>query len=121
MNSVAAGYFPLALFLAIAVGFAVITLTIGVLFRPKNPGAEKAIPYECGNDPVGEAAGPMLPRYYFFAMLLILFDVEVVFLIPWALGVNDLGFRGLIAVFLFFLVLMGGYFYLWRKGDLSWD
>jgi NADH-quinone oxidoreductase subunit A len=121
MEPVAASYLPVAIFLAVAVTFAVITLNIGILLRPRKPGGEKGEAYECGNEPVGEATVPIFPRYYFFAMLLVLFDVEAVFLIPWALGASSLGGRGLLAVFLFFVVIMGGYLYLWRKGDLSWD
>lgn len=121
MNTTACQYGPFALFFIIAVLFSLIILNIGILFRPNNPKPEKAKAYECGNEPVGEANRPVLPRYYFFAILLVLFDIEAVFLIPWALSVSTLGYSGLAAVGLFFAVLMGGYVFIWRKGDLNWD
>ncbi len=121
MNGTASAYLPVIIFLLVATGFTAISLTIGFFIRPRNPGGEKSITYECGNDPVGGTDRPVPARYYFFAMLLVLFDVEIVFLVPWAMGAKSLGLTGLAAVALFFLVLMGGYFYIWRKGDLEWD
>lgn len=121
MDRIAYQYVPFALFFIIALAFGAVTLTVGMFVRPRNPDPEKSIPYECGNDPVGEANIPIFPRYYFFAMLLVVFDIEAVFLVPWALDAASHGYGGLAAVGLFFLMLMAGYLYLWRKGDLNWD
>jgi len=121
MNQTAAQYAPLLLFLFLVLMFAVFTINVGILFRPRRPRPEKSLPYECGMDPVGPGNVPILPRYWFYAVLLVLFDVEAVFLIPWALHAAPLGVYGLAAVFVFFLVLALGYLYLWRMGDLEWD
>jgi NADH-quinone oxidoreductase subunit A len=121
MQETAAAYAPLALFLVIAFLFGAMTMSIGFFIRPRNPLPGKSMPYECGNDPAGETGRPGMPRYYFFAMLLVLFDVEVIFLVPWALNAASLGLPGLLAATFFIVVLMAAYLYLWRKGDLEWD
>jgi NADH-quinone oxidoreductase subunit A len=121
MSETAAVYWPLGLFLVFAVLVGTVNLSVGILIRPKRPTKEKAIPYECGMDPVGDANIPTLPRYYFMAMLLVLFDVEAVFLIPWAVNAKGLGLAGYYAVLFFFATLLVGYAYLWRQGDLEWD
>jgi NADH-quinone oxidoreductase subunit A len=114
-------YWPVVLTLAVAVAIGSMTLTVGYLFRPRRPSREKALPYECGNDPSGEPNAPANPRFWFFAVLLVLLDVEVAFLVPWALAAASLGTAGFLALLLFFGVLAVGYAWLWRNGDLSWD
>ncbi len=89
--------------------------------RVKTPGAVKALPYECGNLPIGDARLPMRTRFYLFAMLLVIFDVEVVFLLPWAVNFVPLGIFGFVEMAVFLGILLLGYLYLWRNGGLRWD
>ncbi len=120
MNGAVSPYAALAVFLLVAAAFSTAVLCVGILIRPRKPNAAKSMPYECGNVPEGEAGKPFPARYQFYAMLLVIFDVEVAFLVPWAVQAGILGPRGLAAVALFFAVLFAGYGYLWRKGDLDW-
>jgi NADH-quinone oxidoreductase subunit A len=121
MNETAARFAPVGLFLVIAPIMGLIFLSIGALFRPNRPTREKSMPYECGMDQAGDPNRPHHPRYAFMAMLLVLFDVEAAFLVPWALGARELGPRGLAVMILFLGVLFVGYAYLWRRGDLEWE
>jgi len=97
------------------------TLVLGAFVRPSVPNAVKALPYECGNLPIGDARLPIRSRYYLFAMLLVLFDVEVVFLFPWAVNFQALGLFGFVEMMIFLGILLLGYLYLWRNGGLQWD
>jgi NADH-quinone oxidoreductase subunit A len=115
------GYAPLLLMLALGAGFGALMLILGVLVRPSKPNAVKALAYECGNLPVGDARLPMRTRFYLFAMLLVIFDVEVVFLLPWAVNYLSLGLFGVVEMAAFLGVLLLGYLYLWRNGGLQWD
>ena len=117
----ALGYLPLLLTVLLAAGFGGVMLLLGALVRPSKPNPSKALPYECGNLPVGDARLPMRTRYYLFAMLLVIFDVEVVFLVPWAVNYLSLGLFGFIEMMVFLGVLLLGYGYLWRNGGLQWD
>jgi NADH-quinone oxidoreductase subunit A len=114
-------YAPILLFMAIAAGLGVIMLVLGVVVRPHRPSATKQLPYECGNVPETDARGQMHSRFYLFAMLLVLFDVEVVFLLPWAVNLRVLGLFGFIEMMIFLGILLLGYAYLWRNGGLEWD
>jgi NADH-quinone oxidoreductase subunit A len=96
-------------------------LLLGWVVRPSNPNPAKALPYECGNLPVGDARLPMRTRFYMFAMLLVVFDVEVVFLLPWAVNFVPLGLFGFVEMAIFLGILLLGYLYLWRNGGLRWD
>ena len=117
----AVGYAPLLLMVVLTVGLGAVMLLLGWLVRPSSPNAVKALPYECGNLPVGDARLPMRTRFYLFAMLLVIFDVEVVFLLPWAVNFISLGLFGFIEMAVFLGILLLGYFYLWRNGGLQWD
>jgi len=115
------GYAPLLLMFVLAAGVGAFTLVLGALVRPSRPNAVKALPYECGNLPIGDARLPMRTRFYLFAMLLVIFDVEVVFLLPWAVNYLSLGLFGIVEMVVFLGVLLLGYLYLWRNGGLQWD
>lgn len=115
------GYLPLLLTVILAAGVGTVTLVLGVFVRPSRPNPVKAQAYECGNLPVGDARLPMRTRYYLFAMLLVIFDVEVIFLLPWAVNFVSLGLFGLVEMLVFLGVLLLGYFYIWRNGGLQWD
>ncbi len=96
------------------------TLGISRLVRPNKPGREKLIAYESGVDPVGEGWSQSQIRYYLFALLFVMFDVEAVFLFPWALRLEYFGVFGLIEMGIFVFILLLGLVYAWRKGVLRW-
>lgn len=127
MTSVTPGYYlpahylPVALFIAVAVGFGVVNLIIASFVRPNKPYYEKLSPYECGLNPFTDARQRFSIRFYIITMLFLLFDVETVFMYPWAINYLKLGMFGLVEMFLFILVLFVGYVYAWMKGALEWD
>jgi len=114
-------YFPILLYIMIGAAFGVFTLLFGALIRPSRPTPDKLSPYECGNPPFMDARQRVFVRYYLIAVLFVLFDLEVVFLYPWAIVYKKLGLFALIEMILFILILLFGYFYAWRKGALEWD
>jgi NADH-quinone oxidoreductase subunit A len=114
-------YAPILLFMLLAAGLGGVMLLLGVIVRPHSPNATKNLPYECGNVPESDARGQMHSRFYLFAMLLVLFDVEVIFLLPWAVNFRALGLFGFIEMMIFLGILLLGYAYLWRNGGLEWD
>ena len=114
-------YFPILIFMIIAFLFGIGALLIGRLFRLKRPYPEKLMAYESGNPPVGEARQRFNVRFYIIAMLFVIFDVEAVFLYPWALVYNKIGLYALIEMMLFIVVLLIGYVYAWKKEAFEWD
>jgi NADH-quinone oxidoreductase subunit A len=96
------------------------TLALSRAVRPKNPNREKLEAYESGVDPVGSVWSQSQIRYYIFALLFVMFDVEAVFLFPWALRLEDYGVFGLIEMGAFVIILLLGLIYAWRKGVLRW-
>ncbi|MCL2309445.1 MAG: NADH-quinone oxidoreductase subunit A [Proteobacteria bacterium] len=114
-------YFPILLI--ILVGFVIgLSMTgLNLLLAPRNPDPEKALPYECGFDALEDARSPFNIRYYLVAILFILFDLELIFLLPWAVALQEIGVAGFVAM-LFFLALLGlGLAYEWRRKALEWD
>ena len=114
-------YFPILLFVFIALGFGVVTLLLSYLVQPKYPEPEKLSAYECGSEPFSDARMPFPVRYYIFAMLFVIFDIEVIFLYPWAVTFEKLGFIGLMEMLIFIALFLVAYAYAWRKGALEWD
>ncbi|HEV8540544.1 MAG TPA: NADH-quinone oxidoreductase subunit A [Nitrospiraceae bacterium] len=114
-------YFPILLFILIALAFGVVTLVISYLVQPKYPEAEKLSAYECGSEPISDARMPFPVRYYIFAMLFVIFDIEVIFLYPWAVVFDKIGLIGLIEMLIFIGLFLVAYVYAWRKGALEWD
>jgi NADH-quinone oxidoreductase subunit A len=114
-------YIPVFLFIAIAAGFAVFTIVASRLVHAGKPGTVKLQPYECGIAPAGDARGRYSIRYYLIAMLFVIFDVETVFMFPWAVSIDRLAVFGLIEMLVFLFILVVGYFYAWRKGALEWQ
>jgi NADH-quinone oxidoreductase subunit A len=114
-------YFPVVIFFifALLIGFG--TLLLGVLLRPKRPYAQKLYPYESGNPPVGEPRYKFSVKFYIIAMLFVVFDVEAVFLYPWAVAYNKLGIFGFVEMMLFIFILLVGYIYVWKKGAFDWE
>ena len=114
-------YLPILLFLLVAVGFAAGTIFASELIVPIRRNAVKNSAYECGVEPVGDARGRFSVKFYLVAVLFILFDIEAVFLYPWAASFRWLGLYGLIEMILFILILFVGYLYLLKKKALEWE
>ena len=116
----AAAYIPIALFVLVATGFAVFTLILTGLIHPTKHNKVKLEPYECGIEPLTDARDRYSIRYYLVAMLFVIFDVETVFMFPWAVIFDRLLLFGLVEMLVFISILVVGYFYAWRKGALEW-
>ncbi len=115
-----AAYIPILIFILVAAAFPLVTLLVARLVRPANPGPVKGAAYECGVESVGEARGRYSVAYYVIAVLFVVFDVEVIFLFPWAVRFEALGLFGFIEMFIFIAILVLGYIYAWKKGALEW-
>jgi len=114
-------YFPILLFIGIALAFGVVTLVASYLVQPKYPESEKLSPYECGSEPFSDARMPFPVRYYIIAMLFVIFDIEVIFLYPWAVAFDKIGLIGLVEMLIFIGLFLVAYVYAWAKGALEWD
>ena len=114
-------YFPILFFVIIALTFGLWSLIISYLVHPKYPEAEKLTTYECGSEPFSDARMPFPVRYYIFAMLFVIFDIEVIFLYPWAVVFSKIELIGLIEMLVFIGLFLVAYVYAWRKGALEWD
>jgi len=115
-----AAYIPIALISAVAIGFAIFTLVFAGLIKAEKYNKVKLEPYECGIEPTTDARGRYSIRYYLVAMLFVIFDVETVFMFPWAVIFNKLLLFGLIEMLVFIFILVVGYYYAWQKGALDW-
>jgi NADH-quinone oxidoreductase subunit A len=107
--------------MALATLFGVGTLVVGSLFRPRRPYGEKLMPYESGNVPVGEPRQRFSISFYIIAMLFVVFDVEAVFLYPWAVVFDKIGLYAFVEMLIFIAILFVGYVYAWKKGAFTWD
>ena len=118
-------YVAIALMIALATLIALIAIGLGSIFGPRKPSEEKSMPYESGMTPYGEGTRRMPVRFYLIAVLFILFDIEVVFFLPWAITFRQLGEKfglfALIEMFVFIAILLVGYVYAWKKGALEWE
>ena len=114
-------YLPILILVILAALFAAGSVLLSSLLGPRRPNPEKLSPYECGVEPVGTARERFSVKFYLVAMLFIIFDMEIVFLYPWAVVFRQLRLFGLMAMGSFLLVLLVGYFYVWKKGGLEWD
>ena len=114
-------YFPVALLVMVAALIGLGALVFGLLLRPRRPYAQKLTPYESGNPPVGDSRHRFSIKFYIIAMLFVVFDVEAVFLYPWAVAYDKLGLFGLVEMMLFIFVLLVGYVYVWKKGAFDWE
>jgi NADH-quinone oxidoreductase subunit A len=113
-------YLTVAIFMGLAGGLLAGVLSLGKLVRPVRPQADKYISYESGVDPVGSGWSEMPIRYYVFALLFVMFDVEVVFIFPWATRLEEYGWFGAFHMLLFIALLSLGILYAWRKKVLRW-
>lgn len=116
-----AEYLPTLLFLIVATGIGVALLIVGNLLGPKTPTAEKLSPYECGFPAFEDARMQFDVRYYLIAIQFIIFDLEIIFIVPWTQVFHDLGARGLVTMGLFVGMLFLGFVYVWKKGALEWE
>ena len=114
-------YLPLLVIFLVASVIVVILLTAASLLGPKSTNAAKAEPFESGNQPRGDARIRFSVRFYLVAMLFLIFDLEVVFLYPWAIYFRQLGVFGLVQMGIFLVILTVGYVYVWKKGALEWN
>ena len=114
-------YLPIVVLIVLSTGLGGLVVLIGRLFGPHHPTLRKSLPYESGMRPIGPGTRRMPVRFYLVAVLFILFDIEVVFFLPWAVVFRQLGVFGLIEMFIFIAVLLVGYVYAWKKGALEWE
>ncbi|VAW37014.1 NADH ubiquinone oxidoreductase chain A [hydrothermal vent metagenome] len=116
-----AEYFPVLMFIGVAVGLALVLLSVGFILGPRNPNTEKESAYECGFEAFDDAHMKFDVRFYLVAILFIIFDLEIAFMFPWAVVLDELGGFGLISMFLFLFILVIGFIYEWKKGGLEWE
>ena len=113
-------YLAVLIFIIAGIVIVLFIFFIARLIRPRNPYPEKNMNYECAENPVGTSWIQFNPRFYIFALIFVIFDVEAVFLFPWAVAYGHLGLYALVEMVIFILILFFGLFYAWRRGVLKW-
>ena len=114
-------YFPILLFLMVGLAIGVLPVVLGKLLGPHRPDPEKLAPYECGFEAFEDARMKFDVRYYLVAILFILFDLEIAFLFPWAVTLEEIGSFGFWSMMIFLFILVVGFVYEWMKGALEWE
>jgi NADH-quinone oxidoreductase subunit A len=114
-------YLPVLIFMMVATAAGFGALLVGVLFRIRRPYDEKLLPYESGNPPVGEPRVRFSVSFYIVAMLFVIFDVEAVFLYPWAVVFDRIGLFAFVEMIIFIIILFVGYIYAWKRDAFTWD
>ena len=114
-------YFPIILFLVIAIGLSCAFVVVNLILSPKNPYPEKLSAYECGFEPFEDSRIEFDVRFYLVAILFIIFDLEIAFLFPWAISLGKIGILGFSSMMIFLGILTIGFIYEWRKGALDWE
>ena len=114
-------YLPILLFIAIGIALGTLTLYVGKFLRPNHPYRAKLAPYESGSPLFQDARVQFPMRYDVIAMLFVIFDIEIVFMFPWAVAFTSLGLVGLVEMVVFIAILVVGFWYAWKKGALEWD
>lgn len=114
-------YFPILLFIIVGLAVGIAPIVLGKVVAPSRPDAEKNSPYECGFEAFEDARMKFDVRYYLVAILFILFDLEIAFLFPWAVVLQEIGLFGFIAMLVFLGILVVGFVYEWMKGALEWE
>lgn len=120
-EAVPLNYVPILIFIAIALAFGGVSLMLGWVVRPSRPYRAKLAPYESGSPLFSDARVQFPIRYYIIAMLFVIFDIEIVFMFPWAVAFKKLGLVGLVEMMVFIGILVVGFWYAWKKGALEWD
>ena len=121
MGCMLENYFPILLFVMVGLAVGVIPMAMGGLLAPHRPDSEKLSPYECGFEAFEDARMKFDVRYYLVAILFILFDLEIAFLFPWAVVLQEIGLFGFFAMMIFLAILVVGFVYEWMKGALEWE
>ena len=121
MEPIFVKYLPVLIFLAIAVALAFIVVVLPFIVAPRKPDAEKLSQYECGSEVIGDGRTIFDARFYLVAMLFIIFDLEIVYIFPWAISFKDVGSVGFWIAMIFLFVLALGFVYEWKKGALEWE
>ncbi len=114
-------YFPIMLFLFLALGLSIGFIVLNFVFSPNNPDPEKLSAYECGFEPFNDSRMEFDVRFYLVAILFIIFDLEIAFLFPWAISLGTIGLYGYISMLIFLFILTIGFIYEWKKGALDWE
>ncbi len=114
-------YFPILLFIIIAMALGGGMIMMGAMMGPSRPNSRKNSPYECGFEAFEDTRMKFDIRYYLVAILFIIFDLEIAFLVPWAIVLDRIGLYGFLAMMVFLAVLVVGFAYEWKKGALEWD
>ena len=114
-------YFPIILFLIIALGLSIAFIILNIALSPNNPDPEKLSVYECGFEPFEDSRMEFDVRFYLVAILFIIFDLEIAFLFPWAISLGKIGLFGFISMMIFLFILTIGFIYEWKKGALDWE
>ncbi len=115
-----ANYVPIFIFAGVVAVLIPLTLVIAKLVRPEKPEKAKLMAYECGVDPIGDSRQRYTVRFYIVAILFVVFDVETIFLFPWAVQYKQLGLFGFVEMMIFLAILVVGYIWIWKKGALEW-
>src|SRR5579863_1759645 len=121
MDSLLREYFPILVFIGVAVGLSAVIVIASLLAARQKPDAEKLSPYECGFPPFADARAKFDVRFYLVSILFIIFDLEVAFLFPWAVSLAKIGLFGFWSMMVFLGVLTVGFIYEWKKGALEWE
>ena len=121
MEALLKEYLPILIFLAIAIGMAILMVAASYILARQRPDSEKVSAYECGFEAFDDARSQFDVRFYLVAILFIIFDLEVAFLFPWAVALGDLGLFGFWSMVVFLGILTIGFVYEWRKGALEWE
>ncbi len=114
-------YFPIMLFLFIALVLSIGFIVLNFIFSPRNPDPEKLSAYECGFEPFNDSRMEFDVRFYLVAILFIIFDLEIAFLFPWAISLGTIGLYGYLSMLVFLFILTIGFIYEWKKGALDWE
>jgi NADH-quinone oxidoreductase subunit A len=114
-------YLPVLLFILVGIAVGIAPQVIGYVLGPNRPDSAKNSPYECGFEAFEDARMKFDVRYYLVAILFILFDLEIAFLVPWAAALKDVGIVGFIDIMIFLAILVLGFVYMWKKGALDWE
>ncbi len=120
-NFLPSDYFPIILQLLAAIGFVGVTMLATHFIGPKRKTKDKLENFECGIEQQGDARSPISVKYFLVAILFVLFDVEVIFMYPWAVNFREMGMQGLIEMFVFIGLLLAGFVYIIKKGALDWE
>ena len=116
-----AEYLPVLMFMVVATGLGLVLVITGAVLGPHHGSSEKLAPYECGFEAFEDTRMKFDVRYYLVAILFIIFDLEIAFLFPWAVVLEEIGMFGFVAMAIFLLILVIGFVYEWKKGALEWE